>query len=322
MTPQHAVGVIAVDWGSSRLRVSALSGEGETIRTASSSDGILLTPRTELRGRLVAALAPFREAWPDAPIVAAGMIGSRNGLTESVPVPLPAGASEVAAGIRALAIDAGTTVHMTPGVVDETAHPQDLIRGEEVQVVGWLAEHPAVEDATLILPGTHSKWVRVADGRIAAFRTFLSGEMYARVVESPSFAAFTRPRSADAGGAADPTSDAAFRDGVRQGFAADGLLHDLFAARSRALSAPADVAIESYLSGLLVGYEIAEARWRGLLPADGAVALLSAGALKEVYRAALELCGIASRTAQADSFGRGVVELFARYTDLRPKESL
>jgi 2-dehydro-3-deoxygalactonokinase len=321
MTPERAVGVIAVDWGSSRLRVSALSGDGGTVRTASSPDGILLTPRAEQRGRLLETLGPFRDAWPDAPIIAAGMIGSRNGLTESVPVPVPAGASEIAAGIRPLTIDAATTVYLAPGVVDDTAHPRDLIRGEEVQVVGWLTEHPTIRHATLILPGTHSKWVCVADGKIAAFRTFLSGEMYARMVESPSFAAFARPRSADADVAEDPTTDAPFRDGVRQGFSAEGLLHDLFAARSRALSASADFAIESYLSGLLVGYEIAEARVRGLLPADGAVALLSAGPLKGVYRAALELCGIAPRTAQADPFGRGAAELFARYTDLRPKES-
>jgi 2-dehydro-3-deoxygalactonokinase len=142
--------------------------------------------------------------------------------------------------------------------------------------------------------------------------------MYARVVGSPSFTGLGGPPAADG----DVPTDPVFRDGVRQGFSAEGLLHDLFAARSRGLSAPADFPIGSYLSGLLVGYEIAEARTRGLLPADGTVALLSEGALKDVYRAALGLCGNDAHAAQADSFGRGAVELFVRYTDQRPKESL
>lgn len=318
MTADRDVSVIAIDWGSSRLRISALDRDGSIVRVASSAHGILLTPQSEQRARLTEALAQFRAAWPDAPIIAGGMIGSRNGLSESVPVALPAGVREIAAGIRPLTVDDATTVHMTPGVVDDTAHPRDLIRGEEVQIVGWLAEHPTVRDATLILPGTHSKWVRVADGRIATFRTFLSGEMYAQVVGSPSFTGLGGPPAADG----DVSTDPVFRDGVRQGFSAEGLLHDLFAARSRGLSAPADFAIGSYLSGLLVGYEIAEARTRGLLPADGTVALLSEGALKDVYRAALGLCGIDAHAAQADSFGRGAVELFVRYTDQRPKESL
>ncbi len=178
-------------------------------------------------------------------------------------------------------------------------------------------EHPTVRDATLILPGTHSKWVHVSGGRIDTFRTFLSGEMYGQVVGSPSFTGLGGAHATDGDVSADP----AFRDGVRQGFSARGLLHDLFAARSRALSATADFAIRSHLSGLLVGYEIAEARTRGLLPADGTVALLSEGALDRVYGAALRLCGIEPQTAPADLFGRGAVELFARYTDQRPKES-
>lgn len=318
MTAGPDVRVIAIDWGSSRLRISALDHDGGIVRVASSAHGILLTPRSEQRARLIEALAPFREAWPDAPIIAGGMIGSRNGLTESVPVSLPAGAAEIAKGIAPLTIDAGTIALLTPGLADDTAQARDLIRGEEVQIVGWLAEHPAVQDATLVLPGTHSKWVRVVHGRIETFRTFLTGELYGQVIGSPSFSGpgGIGPASGDA------SADPAFRDGVRQGCSAEGLLHDLFATRTRALAAGAEFAVGDYLSGLIVGYEIAEARGRGLLPADGAVVLLSEGALNEIYRAALGLCGIEPQTARADSFGQGALELFVRYTDQHAKESL
>jgi 2-dehydro-3-deoxygalactonokinase len=314
MTTEPAVRVIAIDWGSSRLRISALDRDGGTVRVASSSDGILVTPRAEQRARLIDALAPFRAAWPDAPVIAGGMIGSRNGLAESVPVTLPAGTPEIAAGIRPLVIDDGTTALMTPGLADDTGHVRDLIRGEEVQIVGWLAQHPTVLDTTLILPGTHSKWVRVTGGRIETFRTFLTGELYAQVIGSPSFAGMDAATG-------DVSADPAFRDGVRQAGAAEGLLHDLFAARARALSAPEGFAIGSYLSGLLVGYEIAEARSRGLLPVDGSVVLLSAGALNEVYRVALGLCGIEPLTAPADTFAAGALALFVRYADQELEES-
>ncbi len=57
----------------------------------------------------------------------------------------------------------------------------DVMRGEETQVLGWLAQHPDRQQGRHLVchPGTHAKWVVVEDGRIVRFVTAMTGEMFA-----------------------------------------------------------------------------------------------------------------------------------------------
>jgi 2-dehydro-3-deoxygalactonokinase len=306
MSVAGRVALIAVDWGSTRLRVSAVGADGAVHRHETTDQGILGLGRVRQGETLRGALAPMCAAYPDVPVVAAGMIGSRNGMVETVPVALPATVADVAAGMATLVLDDLTTVRISPGLTDRSADPVDLIRGEEVQVLGYLADHPGESDAVLVLPGTHSKWVTVHRGAIVGFRTFLTGELYAQLRGTPSL----RP-TVDRG--ADPAGFDWFGAGLRLADLDGGLLRQLFAARSRMLASRlgADEMAE-LLSGLVIATEIAGARQAGLLVADRAPVVIADPALAQHYRQAFAAAGIDVAIAQGDVFGRGIAAIAAR----------
>ena len=107
----------------------------------------------------------------------------------------------------------------------------------------------------MALPGTHSKWVQVSDGRIARFATYMTGELFA-VLSRHSILGRLMPEDE---GTDAQARDAAFTDGVnaaRNGSAGD-LAHQIFATRTLGLTRrlPAE-ALKDYLSGLLIGSEL------------------------------------------------------------------
>jgi 2-dehydro-3-deoxygalactonokinase len=197
----------------------------------------------------------------------------------------------------------GGVLPIVPGIAcrDNEGVP-DVMRGEETQLVGAVAgESPP---AIAVLPGTHSKWAIVRGGAIEAFATYMTGEVYAVLREHSILGRMAN------GSAFAP---AAFARGVRAGLAqrgsADALLHRLFGARTLALRA--DLAPEEtgeYLSGLLIGSEIAAGReWtreRGL--AAESILLVGSRALCERYSQACNLASIAAVTGPADAAARGL----------------
>jgi len=133
-----------------------------------------------------------------------------------------------------------------------------------------------------VLPGTHSKWAEVEGGRIARFRTFLTGELFHLLRDHSILGRLAAGKPA-------PTPErarAAFLRGVeavrREGRAAPLL----FTARSLVLAGgmPAEESTE-YLSGLVIAEELAA------LPVAPGLLLIGAPALCERYRLALEAFG-------------------------------
>src|SRR5690606_28554761 len=53
----------------------------------------------------------------------------------------------------------------------------DVMRGEEVQLLG-LQRYNDNTDALFILPGTHSKHIRVKENNIISFKTYITGELF------------------------------------------------------------------------------------------------------------------------------------------------
>jgi 2-dehydro-3-deoxygalactonokinase len=145
------------------------------------------------------------------------------------------------------------------------------MRGEETQVLGSGVE------GTLCLPGTHSKWVEVANGRIVRFSTHMTGEVYA-VLKQHSILGRMMEEGA-------PIPEA-FHEGVRRSGDAGGLLHHLFGVRTRALMGElAPAASPSYLSGLLIGHELRTARRESFF-------LLGEPALVSLYQRAAAALGL------------------------------
>lgn len=305
MMTKLTVAFLAVDWGSTRLRVSAVAENGSVARGETLDFGILGLDRAQQRDRLRIALRPFRTEYPAAPVVAAGMVGSRNGMIETTPVTLPATVADAARAMVPVVVDHDTTVLVCPGLVDTSADPTDLIRGEEVQVFGWLADHPDHDHAVLVLPGTHSKWVEVQGGAVTRFRTFLTGELYARLLETPSL----RP---DAELHRDGASSDTFAAGVHLAGRPGGLLHHLFAARSHMLAHRlTERQMADLISGVVIGDEIDGALRAGLLAAGSRPIVIADHDLARRYHSAFASAGIDAEIERGASFGRGIASIAA-----------
>ena len=242
--------LVALDWGTTSLRAYRIGPDGAVLDTRAAPLGILKVPDGDFDGTFDQIAGPWLDASPTAPVIACGMIGSRQGWVEAPYVPCPAGVADLAARLTPHDTRRGRTVWFVPGVNRFDADGVgDVIRGEETQIVG------AGGSGVFLLPGTHSKWVWVEDGRLTWFATFMTGEVFA-VLRDHSI--LGRLMSGDA------HDGEAFRRGLdyawREGPAAGGLLKRLFSARTLGLfghmAAPA---LPAYLSGLLIGSEIDEA---------------------------------------------------------------
>lgn len=268
--------MIAIDWGSSSLRLYRLDRSGRIIDQRRSDQGALACV-----GRFGEVLATHLQGWNDELVLMCGMVGARGGWQEVPYVDCPAGLDTLAAGLVQLLPEdgdalAGRHLWCAPGVADHDRATSDVMRGEETQIAGLLAQLGEGEHR-ICLPGTHSKWVLVRDGRIARVATAMTGELYA-LLRGHSILGRTMSGPDEA---FDP---AAFDAGLARGQDDDGLAHQLFGVRTAALferfTAPA---LPSHLSGLLIGHELAHALDGG----SGPVHLLGGNALLDRYAYAL-----------------------------------
>jgi len=290
MRPDQNSRLLALDWGTSSLRAYLLGPGGVVLQSRSEPWGIMFTPG----GDFSATLASIVEAWqlpPSLPAIACGMVGSAQGWRE-VPYRLcPAGAAELAGGVVNVQRQDGGRLHIVPGLRLDT-QPPDVMRGEETAIIGTIAETSDRADALFVLPGTHSKWVRVQDKRITAFETYMTGEMFAALRDHTILG---RPaRDAQAGmlaPAEDNAMPAAFTRGVTaiRDSGKTRLSALLFSVRTLVLMGQlsAQASLE-YLSGLLIGEEISCAAVGGRL---GPVLIGDPG-LCNRYAHALGLFGI------------------------------
>ena len=282
-----AARLIALDWGTSSLRAYRLGSGGALLESRQRDWGILHLPDGGFDAALRGIAGDWMAATPQAPLLACGMVGSAQGWALARYVDTPADAAALAAGLHAIDLGDGRRLHIVPGVRRPGERP-DVMRGEETQIVGALATEPALAArCRLLLPGTHSKWVQVQDGRIAAFRTFMTGELYATL---KAHSILGRP-AREAGAVAD---DAAFDRGVAAVQGAEPLAALLFSARALVLDGrlPAAHSLD-YLSGLLIGDELRSALRDDADDADDRLplALIGEPALGARYRRALAAFG-------------------------------
>jgi 2-dehydro-3-deoxygalactonokinase len=289
--------VIAIDWGTSSFRAYRLDGGGALLEKRSAALGILNVEG----GRFAQALEGQVQDWIEAgerTIVMSGMIGSRQGWLEVPYVACPAGLDQIAAGMQGVEW-LGRRGFVAPGLSSRDAEGvPDVMRGEETQILGVLESLPA-SGAWLCLPGTHSKWAEVKDGCIQRFATHMTGEVFAVLREHSILGRMM------VAGASDP---AWFDAGVRRAQQAGGLLHHLFGVRARGLFGEVpETAAASYLSGILIGHELASAPG-----GDGPVYLLGSSELAAWYQRALKQVGRACIALDPDAVVRGLYLLATR----------
>jgi 2-dehydro-3-deoxygalactonokinase len=301
LTPHPAA--IVLDWGTSSFRALLVASRGEVLDRVETGEGIQSISGGAFEQTLTKAIAPWRTAFGALPIYAAGMIGSRNGWVEMPYVPAPAGVADLARATRRIPLSDGSTITFIPGLCDPAASPfPDVMRGEETQLVGLGLDRPQ----TVVLPGTHAKWARVGGGRIQAFQTFVTGEVFGTLSRHSFLARVARPRST-------PNWEA-FRQGatlaLADGRPAAGLLARLFAVRTGWLAGKLDPQdMTDYLSGLVVGSEFLEARNAGWYSAGDTVSIVGDDDLVEVYSRAAEIMEITPVVGPEDAALRGVLEI-------------
>jgi len=248
--------MIGLDWGTSSLRAYLLGADGTLLDRRATGHGIQHLPA----GGYAAAFRSVAGEWigrqPSLPVVAAGMVGSRNGWHEVPYVPCPANPDSIANGLAAFDSGFGT-IHLVPGLSQGGPLP-DVMRGEEVQIIGALALEPdLVTSSVCVLPGTHCKWATIARGHVTRFTTYLTGELFGLLRDHSIVG---RPAK-DAGLAAQPGlfDRDAFMRGVRAAgeSGAVGVTARLFSTRSLFLTGQLTTSQTlDYLSGLLIGEEI------------------------------------------------------------------
>ncbi|WP_436158556.1 2-dehydro-3-deoxygalactonokinase [Mesorhizobium sp. LjRoot246] len=296
-----APAVAAVDWGTTRMRVWLIDGQGKVLAERRGDDGLITAQQkgfsTLLEGHLAAMGAP------DAlPVIICGMAGSRQGWIEAPYVTVPAPLGAILAGAASVP-GQSRDIRIVPGLAQRLADAPDVMRGEETQLAG--AGLPAKGRQLVCMPGTHSKWVLVEDGAVAGFGTWPTGELFSVLAahsilrhslgehpgpvtpENPFFRRWCETALSEGG---DVTSRLF---SIR----AAGLLQDLKADDAAAC-----------LSGLLIGGEIASASRRHGAGGEPVV-LIASGALATLYQAALGFAGLDVRTVDADEAVRaGLVE--------------
>ncbi|MEP6657277.1 MAG: 2-dehydro-3-deoxygalactonokinase [Betaproteobacteria bacterium] len=304
MTPAQPTALLALDWGTTSARAYRLDAAGRILDQRSAPLGIAHVGNGAFAAALDTLLGDWRQL--RVPRLACGMIGSRQGWIEAPYSACPAALSVLAKAIvhtpaSELGIVGGLTCRDDGGV-------PDVMRGEETQVAGLL--DAAHDTALIVQPGTHGKWTVVIEGAIVAFKSYMTGEVFAMLREHSILG---RMMQGDP-----PFESESFERGVRSGIdaAAGGeLLHQIFGARTLALfgELPPEGTAD-YLSGVLIGSEVAAGcAWAGAkkaaLPAPW---LLGAPALCNRYRIAFGIAGHSAKLWPPDVAARGLWRIAAQ----------
>ncbi|NVZ20741.1 2-dehydro-3-deoxygalactonokinase [Pseudomonas costantinii] len=304
--------LIALDWGTSSLRAYKLGPAGVVLEQRSLAFGIMHLPNEprEIAGvrcsdgfelAFDAACGDWLDAQPNLPVIACGMVGSAQGWSEAAYRNTPVDVAGLGQALHRVRSLRGVDVHIVPGVIEQVGLP-NVMRGEETQVLGVLQTLAMNGELLIGLPGSHSKWVEVVEGRITHFDTFMTGELFA-VLSKHSILGRTQQIS-------EQFQAEAFDRGVAVALSTDGrrgVLSTLFSARTLGLTAELTPDQQpDYLSGLLIGHELAG------LPGGAKhqpIILVGAAPLCARYQRALALCGFAHVSLAQEATERGLWQL-------------
>ena len=312
---RHVLG----DWGTTRLRLFLV--ENDVVTDRCEGPGIRAMAMQPVEHRLD-MLADLVKPWIVEPrtmrVLLAGMAGSRNGLFEVPYASLPADGRAWSLVARTMSMR-GMDITIAAGLCSrDDEGGADVMRGEEAQVFGAMDLEPALKSGThvLLLPGTHSKWIRVIDGSITRFRTAMTGEIYALLLEHSTLLK-TDADPASPGAATDADRTDGFRAGAERSLEAkNNLLAALFEARAaQLLESRSKSWATGFLSGLLIGEEI-----RGVgksFATNAGIRIIGDPELTSLYRSAFSARGVETQTMDgADCVIAGLSALRKQLADI------
>ena len=279
---------VGVNWGSTNFRAFLIGADGAAIDEHSAPAGVVALDRDGMAGMMNELAA----RWPNSgPVYASGMIGSNVGWIEVPYAEAPAGCAKLARSAIPAQIG-NVSLHIVPGIACRRSFDgePDILRGEEIELIGLAALRGS--DGWVALPGTHTKWARLEQGRIVDFFTSMSGEIFDRLTTKGLLASVVADEAADG---------PVFLEGVAAGRARRlSLSVLLFGARAqvvRGVLAKVDAA--SYIRGLLIGSEIADALTVYPTLSDAVVPLIGNRALCTLYASALRAASVSTELIES-----------------------
>lgn len=291
---------IAADWGTTNLRVWAMSQSGTVLDHAVSAKGMAQLKRDQFEPALLDLVGSWISK--PTPVIACGMVGSRQGWVEAPYATVPCPATPQGFALAPVG-HPDLSVHIIPGLRQNS--PADVMRGEETQIAGFLALNPKW-DGVLCLPGTHTKWVHISADEVISFQTAMTGDLYAAISKHTVLK--------------HSIGDGWDKDAFLQGLddiisKPEKLAARLFSLRAEGLldGLPNDAAA-ARLSGLLIGAELAASKpyWLGQQ-----VAVIGAGTLSKRYVDALSTQGVPAIQADGDRATlAGLTAAYRRYKEL------
>ena len=284
--------LIGMDWGTSSLRAFLIGAQGEVLDSVTTREGIMQIPDRNFDAVFDRLVGSFPSN-AGLPIVVSGMITSRNGWVETPYVKMPTGPEHLAQSLVRHQSQSGALIHFVTGATTEHISGPDVMRGEETQIIGSAAL--GLSDGIFVMPGTHSKWVHVALGKIQDFATYMTGEVFASLKDHTILGTLMEMSDFDL---------SAFQKGV--GAAQDrraNLLHDLFHVRTLPLMGKLkETETADFLSGLLIGTEIVAALKKNEAKR---VTIVGRNDLTDRYEIALQAVGISCQRAPDDIAAKG-----------------
>ena len=263
-------GFIAVDWGTTNRRAYLIDASGKCVEEFEDAKGALSVPK----GEFPAAAAEIRTRLGDLPMLLAGMAGSNRGWIDAPYLPCPADIDDLVKNL----VWAGEREAIIPGLSYVGDGRADVMRGEEVQLLGAIATGEVPADALVCHPGTHNKWVVIEGGQIVSFRTVMTGELFNLLKQHSIIGDLLQGEVA---------VNEAFQRGAAHGIENEDLQSELFAIRARWLLGKAEPeACASYASGLLIGSDVKIG-----LTDHKDVMVMGRPALTRLYAAAIERAG-------------------------------
>lgn len=276
------------DWGTTRFRLWLVDGAGNVLGEKRADDGLDVSRvkgfASVLEGHLASLGAPS-----NLPVVICGMAGSRQGWIEANYVQVPADLNAILSGSVKLP-DMARDVRIIPGLCQSGDTP-NVMRGEETQLLGAILDRN-LSNGIIAMPGTHSKWVELEQGRAKSFGTYMTGELYALISQQ----SILRHSIQDASDLASPDHPE-FVAALKSMLAGGSLLGQLFSIRAAMLLndlKPEGAA--SRLSGLLIGAEIAGAK----AISNNRITLVASGAMATLYGKAFDIAGLEFDLVDAD----------------------
>jgi 2-dehydro-3-deoxygalactonokinase len=263
---------IAVDWGTTNRRAYLIEQSGKCVDEFEDEKGVLSISNGDFR----TPVAEIRTRLGDHPLLLAGMIGSNRGWKEARYVPAPAGIEDLVAAL----VWPGEREAIVPGVSYFKNGRADVMRGEEVQLLGAVAARLVDPDGLVCHPGTHNKWATLRRGKITDFRTVMTGELFSLLKEHSILSDLLQ-------GTAEPNE--IFKEAVRHALLSEALPAELFSVRAAVLlgQAKKEDAV-SFASGLLIGTDV---RIGLSLPTSAQVSVIGRPELTRLYAAAIRQAG-------------------------------